>query len=189
MPTRERSFEVLFSDEPIVQVSRSDLELLNKRLPASATGRVRFCAHGDASESLHEMFVLIAHDNYVRPHKHPGKVESFHVVRGQVDVVIFDDAGSIATVVQLGDFESGLAFFYRLSRPFFHTVVVRSESVLIHEITNGPFNKSDTVYAPWSPPQGDGLSERFLENLKGSIEQFLAGQVSHPPSFDGQCGV
>ncbi|MBY0548465.1 MAG: WbuC family cupin fold metalloprotein [Candidatus Obscuribacterales bacterium] len=189
MPPRERSFEVLFSDEPIVQVSRSDLELLDTRLPASATGRVRFCAHGDDSESLHEMFVLIARDNYVRPHKHPGKVESFHVIKGQVDVVIFNDAGDMETVVQLGDYESGLAFFYRLSRSSFHTVVVRSESVLIHEVTNGPFNNSDTIHAPWSPPQSDDRSKKFLEYLKVSIDQFLAGQAPLPLSFDGPGSV
>ncbi|MBX9690014.1 MAG: WbuC family cupin fold metalloprotein [Candidatus Obscuribacterales bacterium] len=189
MPTRERSFEVLFSDDSIVELSRLDLALLDTRLPASITGRVRFCAHGDASESLHEMFVLIARDNYVRPHKHPGKVESFHIVRGQVDVVIFDDTGKIETVLQLGDYQSGLAFFYRLSKPLFHTVLVRSESVLIHETTNGPFSKSDSIYAPWAPEESNELAKLFLEDLNASVEAFLAGQTKFPPSIDGHCSV
>jgi len=30
--------------------------------------------------------------------------------------------------------------------------------LVFHEITNGPFNRSDTIYAPWSP-DGSNVGE------------------------------
>ena len=58
-------------------------------------------------DRLHEMLIVHQRGAYVRPHKHPGKMESTHVVKGLVDVVLFDDDGSVRRTIRMGDYASG----------------------------------------------------------------------------------
>ena len=173
MRIRERSKEVLVIDDPIIKVERADLSILAERLPESKKGRVRLCAHPDVSDLLHEMLILLDKDTYVRPHRHLNKVESFHIIEGEVDVVIFDENGAVKELVQMGEYHSGKKFYYRLSQALYHTVLIRSETVLYHETTNGPFNKSDTLYAPWAPAEEGGQVEPFLKELHSKVSGYL----------------
>ena len=47
-------------------------------------------------------------------------------------------------IVPLGQPGSGRPFYYRMSKPFFHTLIIRSELLIVHEITNGPFRPEGT---------------------------------------------
>src|SRR5438552_15050670 len=96
--------EVLYADEPIVKVDESDIELLKKKAGGNHRKRIRLCAHHDIQDKLHEMIIVLGNDTYIRPHRHIDKVESFHIIQGLVDVVIFDQEGSILEVVQMGDY-------------------------------------------------------------------------------------
>ena len=97
------------------------------------------------------MFIALSKQTYIQPHRHRQKSESFHVVDGEVDVVLFEDDGAIHEVVRLGPFGSGRAAFYRLDSPRYHTLVIKSEFLLVHEVTNGPFDRRLTEYAPFAP--------------------------------------
>jgi cupin fold WbuC family metalloprotein len=116
---------------------------------------MRVCTHRDPGDSLHEMLIVHTKDTYVRPHKHAAKSESFHVIEGEMDVVVFDDHGAVTDVLRLGDYRSGRTFYYRMHEPLFHTLLIRSEVVIFHEITAGPFRPQDTIFAPWEPPPDD----------------------------------
>lgn len=187
MTIREHSFEVLFVDDPIVQIRKDDLQILSGRLPNSENGRVRICAHGSDNDAVHEMLILLSLGSFVRPHKHPAKSESFHVIEGKADVIIFDDQGNITDVIRMGGYHSGLPFFYRLARALFHTIIVRTETVLIHETTNGPFVQSETIYAPWAPCKSAEEVQRYMHELDAAVlsfmseqERFAASQELHP---------
>jgi cupin fold WbuC family metalloprotein len=91
-----------------------------------------------------------------------------------VDVVIFHDDGTVREIVSLGDLASGKNFFYRLSAPLYHTLILRSDVLVIHETTNGPFRRDDTQFAPWSPEETDTASAvKFSENLSKSVAAML----------------
>jgi cupin fold WbuC family metalloprotein len=171
------SDEVRVANEPIVQLGRTEIDDLKRSLPGAPRGRIRICAHRDATDSLHEMLVAVSQSSYVRPHKHPGKSESFHMIEGVLDVVVFDDSGVVISVVQLGGLTSGRSIFYRMADPLFHAIILRSDRAVYHETTNGPFRLGDAVYAPWSPPEADvGASRRYLEAMRQSVALFLAAQ-------------
>jgi cupin fold WbuC family metalloprotein len=170
MKFTEKSGEVFVANEPVVKVTAADIEFLKQRVAATARKRVRLCAHPDSGHFLHEMMIVLGLGTYIRPHKHNAKVESFHIVEGMVDVVLFDETGTIQEVVQLGTFASGKNFFYRLSQPLYHTLILRSELLVLHETTNGPFRRDDTVFAPWSPEETDAAGIiKFAENLSKSV--------------------
>jgi cupin fold WbuC family metalloprotein len=163
--------DVLQAEGAVVALAGSDVAELYGRAAGAKLGRARIRMHPDTDDPLHEMLIALTRSSYVRPHKHPGKSESFHVVAGRLDVVLFDDEGRIEEIVRMGDHGSGLAFYYRLNRPMFHTVVVRSDEALVHEVTNGPFRSADTVYAPWGPDDGDDVAKlRLAARIDTALE-------------------
>ncbi|HUI07371.1 MAG TPA: WbuC family cupin fold metalloprotein [Verrucomicrobiae bacterium] len=173
MRFREHNAEVLYAEDPIVQVDREDIEFLVKRAFGNPRKRIRLCAHKNVGDPLHEMLIVHARDCYVRPHKHAAKSESFHIVRGAVDIVLFDEAARIIEVVPMGDYSTGRKFFYRLADPYYHTLLIHSDYVVFHEITNGPFDRADTIFAPWAPVETDPVAVRsFMNELARSVDNW-----------------
>ena len=118
------------------------------------------------------MLIVLARGAYVRPHKHLHKPESFHVIEGTATVIFFDDTGTVEEVVRIGDFESGGSFYFRNDDQRYHTQIVTSDFLVFHETTNGPFNRADTVFAPWSPEEKNGAEVKaFMGKLAHDASQ------------------
>lgn len=167
---REISAEVLVADAPIVTLTRDDVAGLKARASKNPRRRVRVCAHRSVDDAVHEMLIVMAHGCYIRPHKHVGKSESFHVVDGALDVVVFDEEGQVTQVLPLGDYSSGGRFYYRSDVELYHTVFIRSAVAVLHESTRGPFRPSDNVLAPWAPDEKDALAvAEFLSKLGRAV--------------------
>lgn len=166
--------EVVVAEDDVIAVRASDVAELKRRASTTPLRRSRVCAHGDSSDPLHEMVIALDRDTYVRPHKHRGKTESFHVIEGSADVVVFDDDGRVREVVELGEYATGRAFYYRLNVAAFHTVLVRSQELVIHETTNGPFRPDDAVFADWAPAADDtGARAAYLTELDERVREHL----------------
>lgn len=150
----------MYSDAGITCVDRAVIADLKALAAGNERKRVRLCAHCAPSERLHEMLIVHARGTYVRPHKHPGKTESTHVIEGEVDVVVLDDAGEVTQVMELGDYGSGKIFYYRMASAAFHTLIIRSPVLVFHETTDGPFDRNDTVFAEWAPAGDDDEATR-----------------------------
>ena len=153
----KKTADVFVAPGPISSIGKSEIEFLRSELVDNAKGRVRINLHPDSADNLHEMFIAIRPDSYIRPHKHPRKSEAFHVVHGEVDIVIFEDDGRIAQIVKLAARSETSPFYYRMSKPFFHTLIIRSDLLVVHEITNGPFVRDETTFADFAPLEEAGL--------------------------------
>ncbi|MET0219528.1 MAG: WbuC family cupin fold metalloprotein [Tardiphaga sp.] len=151
----QTSPEVFLSEGPIAAVGQAELNMLKAAIKFCAKRRARINAHPDSQDALHEMIIAIDASSYVRPHKHPGKSEAFHIVEGEVDIVVFSDDGEIDRIVKLGAPGGQLPFYYRMSNAFFHTLIIRSEILIVHEITNGPFDPAATVFADFAPDDNE----------------------------------
>jgi len=174
MRVKVQNEEVFFAEDSLVQVERGDVEFLKQKAKTNARQRVRLCAHRSVDESVHEMLIVHTRDTYVRPHKHLNKTESFHLIEGSADVVVFDDVGNIMDIVQMGDYTSGKQFYYRMSEPFYHTVIITSEQLVFHESSSGPFVRSDTVFPSWAPDGSDPIAqEEFMGRLSRAVQRFL----------------
>ena len=177
MRAREINKEVFYADEPLVNVGRQDIEFLKARVGDTEHKRIRLCAHKDVEDDLHEMFIVLSKETYIRPAKHLGKAESLHVVEGRADAVFFDEAGSITDVITLGDYSSGHRFYYRVAEPTYHTLLIRSDHFIFHETTRGPFRRADTVFAPWAPEGKDVVAAReYIERLARMAADILPAQ-------------
>lgn len=147
----EQNSEVMYSKDVLTTLDQSNIQYFKVLSAKNSRKRVRLCAHPNQCDQLHEMFIVHEKSTYVRPHKHLGKSEATHIIEGLVDFVLFDDHGQIERVISMGDYASGKPFYYRMATPIFHTLIIRSEFLVFHETTNGPFNRSDTIFAPWAP--------------------------------------
>jgi cupin fold WbuC family metalloprotein len=176
MALTRKSPNVFLADGPIAMVGTADVELLREAACKSPKKRARINAHPDSADRLHEMIIAIERSSYIRPHKHPGKSEAFHIVEGVVDIVIFNDAGEINRIVPLSAKGGPGAFYYRMSEPFFHTLIIKSGLLIVHEITNGPFRPGATVFADFAPPESDAVaSARYQADLADRAAAFGRG--------------
>jgi len=164
--------EVFVARDSIVHFGGDEISFVRRQAQLSPRKRARICAHKSNDDALHEMLIAISAESYIHPHKHIGKSESFHIVEGEVDVVIFDDAGRITDIIELGASGMDRQFFYRLSESKFHTLIIRTGILVIHEVTNGPFVKESSILASFAPPEGE------LEKARNYMK-YLSDQVSH----------
>lgn len=163
--------EVFFSKEDIVKIEQQDIEFLKARANCNQRKRARLCTHKNTEDNLHEMFIAHTKDTYVRPHKHLNKSESFYLIEGLAEVIIFGEEGNIVDIIKMGDYSSGNVFYYRISEPYFHTLFIKSDFLVFHETTKGPFKKSDTIFAPWAPDENDRIAvKKFMKKLAKCIE-------------------
>jgi cupin fold WbuC family metalloprotein len=155
---------VYLAPGPICALGSEDIALIKAAAMESPKGRARINMHPSADDLLHEMIIAVRKDSYIRPHRHPGKSEAFHLIDGAVDIVVLDDHGDIIEVVPLMAGRMG-AFYYRMSKPFFHTLLIRSDMIVVHEITNGPFVPAATVFADFAPEEGSSAATGYIAEL------------------------
>jgi cupin fold WbuC family metalloprotein len=157
------SDEVFIASDPIVRLDMSAVDFIRDAAMKNARGRARICAHKKPTDTLHEMLIGIRADSYIRPHRHHNKVESFHLVEGAAEIVIFDEDGTLMDVIELSQSKN---FYYRLDMPRYHTLLIQSPVLVIHEITNGPFVLEAGDAASFAPPEGDPTAVTYIEMLR-----------------------
>ena len=167
LPLRKINAEVFMATDEVVRFDSRYIDFVKQSANKNERGRARICAHRGPTDTLHEMLIAIRSGSYIRPHRHHQKIESFHLVDGLVDVVIFNDDGDVADVVELGIDKN---FYYRLDLPRYHTLLVNSPVLVIHEITNGPFDLKMSDFAPFSPVEGDSIVSDYIYRLKLQVQ-------------------
>lgn len=176
MTFRKVNEEVFIAEDAIVRLGDEEIAFLKRQAQVNARKRARICAHKTNDDTLHEMVIAISAASYIHPHKHLGKSESFHIVEGEVDVAVLDDTGTVVDVIQLGAIGSGRKFYYRLSKSAFHTLLIRTEFLVVHEVTNGPFDRDRTVLAPFAPSEDEADQARdYMKHVSDAVAEHLKG--------------
>jgi len=172
MQIKEISKEVFYANEPLVNISRHEIEFLKDRVADTKNKRIRLCAHMSTDDNLHEMFIVLSKETYIRPAKHLNKSESLHVIEGRADAVFFDEKGDIIDLIALGDYLTKRRFYYRISKLVYHILIVKSDFFVFHEVTKGPFEKSDTVFPSWAPDENDiPTRNNFMKKLSHRVDK------------------
>lgn len=167
---KQEGEEVYVADEPIVSVGPKEIDFLKGKVNSTRRKRTRLCAHTNIQNTLHEMFVVYTSMTYVVPNKHLGKDESLHILEGEADFIFFDESGkNITGVIPLGDYNSGRQFYCRVPANAYHSMIMRTDKLVIHEATPGPFVRSDTVWAPWAVAESDTAGvAKFMDRLRAA---------------------
>jgi len=160
------SIPVFYSTDDIAEVTPDWYDRLKANALGAKRKRSRLCLHHNDDDLLHEMIIVFHRDALIRPHRHRGKSESYHMIFGEVDILLFDNDGRPTRIVTMGDLASGKTLVYRQSSPIWHSVIIRSEYAAIHEVTNGPFRVEENEFAPWSPEDNDELRVFLNESVQ-----------------------
>lgn len=146
--------EAFYTTDKIVTVGKREIDILKAELPNTARKRVRLCCHPNTNDRLHEMFVLYTKNTYIQANKHLAKEETFLILEGDADFIFYSESGDVTQIIPLGSPSSGKDFFVRVPQGVYHSVVMNSDYLVIHESTPGPYDRQHTVWAPWAKSQG-----------------------------------
>ena len=167
---RKESDEVLYTKESIVKFTAQDLAELKQMARLNPRQRIRICSHLNINDKIHEMIIYHPKGTYVPPHKHLGKDESFHLISGEIDCVIFNNQGDVIKVFPMGDYSSGKTFYYRIPADTFHTQIFKKDT-FFHEVAEGPFNREDTIIANWAPDEKEtAMVKKYIANISINVE-------------------
>jgi len=153
---------VLYAKDVVTVVSEDIVTKLKSMAVAVPLKRARLCLHLSKDDTVQEMVIVLHRDTYIRPHRHEGKTESFHMIEGEVLIGFFDDVGELQQTVRLSASGQG-SFLYRLSASLWHTVVPLTEFAVFHEVTTGPFSASE--FPVWEPENRPEAIQRFKERV------------------------
>ncbi len=154
--------DIYYNEAKLCEVGKEWIARLKSAAVSSPRKRARLCLHLSSQDSIHQMVIVLHRSTYVRPHRHPGKIESMHLIEGSARVVIFDDCGTAIHQIDFGD----NVFVFRMATAMWHSVIPSSEYVVMHEIVNGPFRVGDTEFASWSPMEDDVAGiQRYYQHL------------------------
>ena len=140
---------VIRNKHDTIYIDRKKLDELKILAQKDPNKRARICLHKDDGEMIQEMIIAFCKDSYVRPHRHIDKSESYHIIEGRIEIIFYNDNGIEIDKVVLSDKIDEHPFLFRISNSAWHTVVPKSDFVIIHEVTKGPFNKNSSEFADW----------------------------------------
>ena len=133
--------EALFNKSDVCVVSPTLIAELKEKAQVAPRRRFRLCMHRSHQDLVQEMIIVFCQDSHIPIHRHVGnRSESFHVIEGDLTVLLYDNDGTLVQEVKLGQPGSGRASIYRVSSPLWHTVRLESEFVVLHETGTGPFD-------------------------------------------------
>jgi cupin fold WbuC family metalloprotein len=139
---------------------RALLDELAAKAAASPRARAHHNIHATPADLVQRFLVVAQGDSYFRPHLHTTRAELALLLRGRVDVLIFDDAGCVLARHAVGA-EAG-SFAYETPPGVWHTLVPGAAGCAFLEIKEGPYDPATAVqFAAWAPPEGDAAVPAF----------------------------
>jgi cupin fold WbuC family metalloprotein len=144
------------------------LDELAAKAAASPRARAHYNIHATPADLVQRFLVVAQDDSYFRPHRHASRSELALLVRGRVDVLIFDEGGCVLARHAVGEDAASLA--YETPQGVWHTVVPGTGGCAFLEIKEGPYDPATAVqFAAWSPAEGDAAVARFCAWLRTAL--------------------
>lgn len=159
--------DALFNTSVYLAVGQEEIEELKRRARQSPRGRYRLCLHHRPEDAIQEMLTVHCRGNYSRPHRHAHTANSYYMIEGELETLIFNDEGQVTERIRLGAHGQGAAMCLWIAAGCWHMPVCLSELAVFHEVIGGPFERDKTnEWAPWSPDEDDVAGiEAFMRTV------------------------
>ena len=163
--------EVFYAPPGLICAGARTIDWLIETAHGQASGKARLCLHASPASAIHDMIIVHGRDTYVRPHRHKLHGETLTVLRGEARAVVFDETGGVETVIEMRPIDAGGTGFYRMPAGLYHALVVDSEWLVFHETCQGPFDRNNSEFAPWSPAAAEiEAGAHFLRTLRDTLD-------------------
>jgi cupin fold WbuC family metalloprotein len=155
---------------PLIEMKllpRALLDELATRAAASPRARAHHNIHPTQDDPVQRFFVVARTDSYFRPHRHALRGELALVLRGEVDVLLFDAGGRVLSRHAVGEGSASMA--YETAAGTWHTLVPGPEGCAFLEVKQGPYDPATaSEFAPWAPAEGSAHVPQFLQWLRAA---------------------
>jgi cupin fold WbuC family metalloprotein len=108
--------------------------------------RARICMHSNERSSTHVMIIALEPDSEIKPHSHIQNDEFYYLIKGELELVKYNEQGVELENIHLKPLNVGTMTMCKMPSKTIHTVKSVKETAIYIEITNGPFNTSNTKY-------------------------------------------
>lgn len=137
-------------------VSARQLRQLTNEATAAFRKRSHLLLHGGPEDLVQRLVIAAQPGTYVRPHQHTRQWEMLVLLRGSVDVLIFNKSGEVLSRSRLDQ----AVPIVQIPVAAWHTCVVQEANTLIVEIKPGPFRPNE--FCHWAPEEGGRDAAEFL---------------------------
>jgi cupin fold WbuC family metalloprotein len=170
--------EVFYAPPGLLGAGPDTIDWLIEQAGRQPSGKSRLCLHASPTAPVHDMIVVHGYETYVRPHRHLARGETLTLLRGRATAVVFDETGAINDIAHMHPIDAGGLGFYRMPPGLFHALVVETDWVVFHETCAGPFDRTKSEAAPWSPEASDRTAAlSFLQKLRAALKSRAAGRT------------
>lgn len=128
--------------------------------------RIILPIHRTQDAEVQRMINFMQPGTYIRPHIHPmdGASESLVLIKGQIDMVLFEEHGKIRSqhTVKAGSINC----VFDIEPNIWHSFVVTQANTILFECKKGPYSSiSDKHFAEWAPEEGSKEADIWLQSL------------------------
>jgi cupin fold WbuC family metalloprotein len=131
-----------------VEISNELINCLEKRSNETQLN-TRVCLHNSPDAAIHEMIICQRNSQAHPPKRHPARDKTFLVLRGELLVAIFNDAGEVVRTWVLKPKSGNEMLCVRIPAGVFHCDFALTETAVHLETTQGPFSPTNDREYLW----------------------------------------
>ena len=140
----------------ILLIDQKLLDETSQKAAKNVRLRMNYNIHSCLEDPVNRMLNALEPGSYFRPHRHlsPPKAELSIVLRGELDVLIFDNDGDLLQRITLNP-EIG-NYGIDISSGIWHSLIVKKTGTVVYEVKEGPFSPiMPEDFASWGPDPND----------------------------------
>mgnify|MGYP003334997895 CR=1 FL=1 len=153
---------------PLRTFGARDFSALSARAAAAERLRANLNVHTSLDANVQRLFIATEPGTYMRPHRHAEshKWEFFMVLRGRLDLLLFNDTGEVRERVTISPDTTPAV---EVPPGVFHAYVCMQSGTVGFEVKEGAYVPTpEHDYAPWSPPERSPGAAAYLDWLRNA---------------------
>jgi cupin fold WbuC family metalloprotein len=141
----------------MIEISNGDLSALVAHAQNADRRRHNLNIHSSPNDPINRLLNAVEPGSYVRPHRHPDKVETLVAVAGRFELLFFDDSGRLSRRSALG---GNGAVLIEYPTNTWHSLIALESASVFFEVKAGPYLpvKPEDYLPGWPLEQSPGVA-------------------------------
>lgn len=150
----------------IKNITMADLHELANKAADSERLRSHLNVHEALDAAVQRLFIATEPETYMRPHRHsePHKWEFFVVLEGAIDLLIFDEDGTLQQRLPMAADKTRAV---EVPPNTWHAYACQQTGTLALEVKEGAYIPTpEADFASWSPPENTEAAPEFRDWMR-----------------------
>jgi len=140
-----------------------NLQQLSDKAKQAERMRANLNVHESLDADVQRLFIATEPGTYIRPHRHSEahKWEFFMVITGEIDLLIFNDEGTLCQRIVMSPDQTRAI---ELPANTWHSYVCKKTGTVALEVKQGAYIPTpETDFAPWAPAENSAEAASYLQ--------------------------